>query len=418
MKEKIKKLFDNNTLHGKIMRAVFVLIIVAIICAIAYVIMKKTGFWEEINSMEKIREWVLSGGVFSFLIFILLQILQTTILQIPAIFVTIAGALIFGRWPAFIMSYIAVMIGSLIMFWIGRKAGRKFLNWLVGEETANKWIDRMSNGKYLFFLMMLFPLFPDDILCVVAGLTKMSFPFFFWTNILARGLGIACTVFFGSGAIIPFHGWGLIVWGILIVLVIILFYLSVKYKDKIDEIIKLMFKRKLKPANTVEDQEVLVNKQAVEDSKIEIEENKNVFHQLIENLQVSLKNPLTIRYYLANSVEFKQYRIKNASNIEEKRFYAGILMPKLVWIAEISTLRCYEMGFSFGEIVLDATASSRSKVDSIILIRMISNGVYRLPEESYSDFEGKFGGECENCNLSGLFEMYSNFRRTFGDLLQ
>lgn len=285
MKEKIKKLFDNNTLHGKIMRAVFVLIIVAIICAIAYVIMKKTGFWEEINSMEKIREWVLSGGVFSFLIFILLQILQTTILQIPAIFVTIAGALIFGRWPAFIMSYIAVMIGSLIMFWIGRKAGRKFLNWLVGEETANKWIDRMSNGKYLFFLMMLFPLFPDDILCVVAGLTKMSFPFFFWTNVLARGLGIACTVFFGSGAIIPFHGWGLIVWGILIVLVIILFYLSVKYKDKIDEIIKLMFKRKLKSANTVEDQEVLVNKQAVEDSKIEIEENKNV-----ENVEKDIEN--------------------------------------------------------------------------------------------------------------------------------
>ena len=292
MKEKIKKLFDNNTLHGKIMRAVFVLIIVAIICAIAYVIMKKTGFWEEINSMEKIREWVLSGGVFSFLIFILLQILQTTILQIPAIFVTIAGALIFGRWPAFIMSYIAVMIGSLIMFWIGRKAGRKFLNWLVGEETANKWIDRMSNGKYLFFLMMLFPLFPDDILCVVAGLTKMSFPFFFWTNILARGLGIACTVFFGSGAIIPFHGWGLIVWGILIILVIILFYLSVKYKDKIDEIIKLMFKRKLKPANTVEDQEVLVNKQAVEDSKIEIEENKNIenVEKDIENTEKTQKN--------------------------------------------------------------------------------------------------------------------------------
>ncbi|HIU06467.1 MAG TPA: TVP38/TMEM64 family protein [Candidatus Onthoplasma faecigallinarum] len=292
MKEKIKKLFDNNTLHGKIMRAVFVMIIVAIICAIAYVIMKKTGFWEEINSMEKIREWVLSGGVFSFLIFILLQILQTTILQIPAIFVTIAGALIFGRWPAFIMSYIAVMIGSLIMFWIGRKAGRKFLNWLVGEDTANKWIDRMSNGKYLFFLMMLFPLFPDDILCVVAGLTKMSFPFFFWTNILARGLGIACTVFFGSGAIIPFHGWGLIVWGILIVLVIILFYLSVKYKDKIDEIIKLMFKRKLKPANTVEDQEVLVNKQAVEDGKIEIEENKNIenVEKDIENTEKTQKN--------------------------------------------------------------------------------------------------------------------------------
>lgn len=91
--------------------------------------------------------------------------------------------------------------------------------------------------------MMLFPMFPDDILCVVAGLTNMSFSFFFWTNILARGVGIACTVFFGSGAIIPFHGWGLIVWAIIIVVIAILFYLSVRYKSKIDDIIKLLFKR-------------------------------------------------------------------------------------------------------------------------------------------------------------------------------
>lgn len=148
------------------------------------------------------------------------------------------------------------------------------------------------------------------------------------------------------------------------------------------------------------------------------EENKSVFYQLLESLEVSQKNPITIRYYLANSVELKQYRIKNANDMEEKRFYASTLMPKLVWVAEVSTLKCYEMGFSFGEIVLDATASSRSKVDSIILIRMLSNGVYRLPEESYSDFEEKFGGEYENCNLSGLFEIYSNFRQPFENLLQ
>jgi uncharacterized membrane protein YdjX (TVP38/TMEM64 family) len=176
--------------------------------------------------------------MFSFVVFVLLQILQTTILQIPAIFVTIAGTLVFGRWTAFILSFIAVMIGSVIMFWIGRKAGRKFLNWLADEDCADKWINKMSQGKYLFFLMMLFPLFPDDILCVVAGLTDMSFKFFLITNLIARGIGIGCTVFFGSGSIISFSGWGLIVWGIVILLVLSLFYLSVKYQNKIDEIFK------------------------------------------------------------------------------------------------------------------------------------------------------------------------------------
>ena len=175
MKDKIKKLFDTKTTHGKIMRASLFVLILVIIFVVAYFILKATGAWEKVNSIDKIRDIVQSGGMFSFLIFIIFQILQTTILQIPAIFVTVAGAVIFGRWPAFIMSYIAVMIGSLIMFWVGRKAGRKFLNWMIGKDSSEKWIDRMSKGKYLFFLMMLFPMFPDDILCVVAGLTNMSF---------------------------------------------------------------------------------------------------------------------------------------------------------------------------------------------------------------------------------------------------
>ncbi len=237
MKEKLKKLFDTNTTHGKIMRmGVFVFFLVLLIFAI-FLVLKMTGLWEKVNSMEKIRAIVESGGVFSFLIFILLQILQTTVLQIPAFFVTVAGALIFGPWQAFFMSYIAIMIGSIIIFYVGRKAGRKFLNWIVGKESAEKWIDRMSNGKYLFFLMMIFPMFPDDILCVVAGLTNMSFSFFLWTNVIARGIGVACTVFFGSGAVIPFHGWGLAVWAGLIVVVVILFYVSIVYKDKIDDVL-------------------------------------------------------------------------------------------------------------------------------------------------------------------------------------
>ena len=136
------------------------------------------------------------------------------------------------------------MIGSIIMFWVGRKAGRKFLNWLIGAQEADVWVERMSRGKYLFFLMMLFPMFPDDILCVVAGMTKMSFKYFFWTNIIARGVGIACTVFFGSGSVIPFHGWGLVVWGVLILVVGALFYLSVKYQNKLDQLAKRIFKRK------------------------------------------------------------------------------------------------------------------------------------------------------------------------------
>ena len=136
MREKIKKLFNTSTTHGKIMRGVLVFLVIATICLIGYFVLKVTGLWDKVNSMDKIRKLVKSGGVYSFLIFILLQILQTTVLQIPAMFVTIAGALIFGNWQTFLMSYISIMIGSIIMFWIGRKAGRRFLNWMVGKDSS------------------------------------------------------------------------------------------------------------------------------------------------------------------------------------------------------------------------------------------------------------------------------------------
>ncbi|MBQ9795762.1 MAG: TVP38/TMEM64 family protein [Clostridia bacterium] len=219
MEDKKPIIKTKKTAQTKILRLFLTVTILFAVFIGAYMLIKTTGIWEKINSIEKLKAIVESGGMFSFIIFVVLQILQTTVLQIPAIFVTIAVTLVFGKWTAFILSYTAVMIGSIIMFWVGRKAGRRFLNWLVGKEEGDKWIKKMSNGKYLFFLMMLFPMFPDDILCVVAGLTNMSFGFFLVTNLIARGIGIACTVFFGCGAIIPFLGWGLFVWGVIILII-------------------------------------------------------------------------------------------------------------------------------------------------------------------------------------------------------
>ena len=247
MKQKEKnKTSNKKTTHAKMLRLFLVFAVLFVVFILFYIILKTTGIWEKVNSIEKLKKIVESGGVFSFVVFAILQILQTTILQIPSIFVTIAGTLVFGRWTAFILSFISVMIGSVIMFWFGRKAGRKFLNWIAGKDDADKWVDRMSHGKYLFFLMMLFPLFPDDILCVVAGVTNMSFGFFLTTNLIARSIGIACTVFLGSGSVIPFSGWGLIVWGVIILVVAILFYLSVKYQNKIDETLKQFISKKEK----------------------------------------------------------------------------------------------------------------------------------------------------------------------------
>lgn len=233
VQNKIKK----HTVWTTIFRAFVFLSAFVGLGYVVCLIFKHLGLWQKINSIEKLRKVVECGGVFSSLLFMLFQFLQTTFLQIPSIIVTMAGVLIFPKWKAFLLSYIAIMLGSLFNFWLGRKAGRKFLYWIAGETSAEKWIKIISECKYVFFLMMVFPMFPDDILCVVAGITNMSFTFFFVTNVLCRAVGIGCTVLFGSGAVIPFAGWGLVVWVIIAVALAVLFYMSVKYQSKIDEII-------------------------------------------------------------------------------------------------------------------------------------------------------------------------------------
>lgn len=246
---KIKKQ-STHTKGKTIFRGLVFFVCLVLIVAVVVCLLKCTGVWGKINSVAKLRQIVERGGAFSSIVFMFLQFLQTTVLQIPAILVTITGVLIFEKWKAFLLSFVAIMLGSLFNFWLGRKAGRKFLHWIAGEQATEKWINIISEGKYVFFLMLLFPMFPDDILCVVAGLTNMSWGFFFWSNVICRSIGIGCTVLFGSGSIIPFAGWGWVVWILLAVCMAVLFYLSVKYQNKIDDWLKKISKKlKNKPEN-------------------------------------------------------------------------------------------------------------------------------------------------------------------------
>ena len=229
------KVLDNTSLKGKIIRLIIVVLVFALLIGGAYLALKLTGTLDRFDSPEEIRDFILSGGNLSVLIFMLLQFLQVTFIPLPSFVTTVAGALIFGPLNSFIMSFIAIMLGSVFAFWLGRKFGKGLLSWIAGKEDAEKWSRKLTNGKYLYFLMMLFPVFPDDVLCMAAGVTNMSFKFFFFTNLITRPIAIFCTCFLGSGELIPFSGYGLIVWPILIVLLITACILSFKYQNKIEE---------------------------------------------------------------------------------------------------------------------------------------------------------------------------------------
>lgn len=225
--------------------------LLAIILAI-YLPLKLSGTLDKISTAEDLKELILSGGVYSYLIFFVIQFLQVCLLPIPAFATTVAGALVFGPWIACLISFISIMLASIFCFFMGRKVGRKLVVWVAGESDTKKWEQKLEKGKYVFFLMMLFPVFPDDILCLVVGATtSISYKFFIITNLITRPIAIVSTCFIGSGYLIPFSGWGIPVWIALILICALVFYLSIKFEPQIEKfILKLSMKLGKKKENT------------------------------------------------------------------------------------------------------------------------------------------------------------------------
>ena len=231
----------------KFMRTIIVLSITGIITLIIYALLENFGLLSHFSSLDSIRTFILSAGVWSYVVFFFLQFFQVTFLPVPSMLTTLAGALIFGPVGAFLVSAAGIILGSIVAFFIGRKFGVKLINWIAGPHDAAKFRGRMSRCKYLFCLMLLFPFSPDDLLCLIAGTTTMSFRFFIVSVAVFRTISICLLCFFGSGAIIPFTAWSIPIWAVLVIAMGVLFVLSIKYPQKIEDgLVKILNKLKTK----------------------------------------------------------------------------------------------------------------------------------------------------------------------------
>lgn len=175
-------------LSRKIINAISIVGILATIVVTIYFI--KLGVFKDINALRG-----LVGGsiILGPIIFILIQIIQVVIPIIPGGISCAAGVLIFGPFVGFIYNYVGIAIGSIIIFLLGRNYGKPFILSLISDKTYNKyigWLDNEKRFERLFTLAIFFPVAPDDALCLMAGLTKMSVKKFTLIIILAKPASI------------------------------------------------------------------------------------------------------------------------------------------------------------------------------------------------------------------------------------
>ncbi len=200
--------------------------------AVCYALLA-TGFFEVIRDEDLLEDYLARSGSWMGFVFTMLQFLQVVVLPIPSAVTVVAGTALFGPLKGSLLSLLGIVIGSLVAFLVGRYAGLRVVSWLVGKETLDKWLKKIKGkDKLLLTAMFLLPVFPDDVLCFVAGLSSMSLPYFLAVIAVSRVLAIFSTSY--SITLIPFDTWwGLLIWGILIAAVVVLFIVLYKKSDAI-----------------------------------------------------------------------------------------------------------------------------------------------------------------------------------------
>ena len=227
----------------KLQRIAIVALFIMLFILFVILLLKVCGLWEKLNSVAKFKNFILSLGFYGRSAFVFFQFLQVTFIPIPSPILIIAGSIIYGPLQAGLLSLSGILLGSALAFFLGKVFGQKIVKFMVGGDAQKKWTKFLNNCKFSFVLMMLLPCFPDDILCLVAGLTDMSWTFFMVTQFITRPIGIFSVSVFSSGNLIPYQGWGLIVWAVIFIFAFFLIYLSNKYSQNIEDFLKSIFPR-------------------------------------------------------------------------------------------------------------------------------------------------------------------------------
>lgn len=205
-----------------------------------------TGVSAMLADAQNLKDFIDRTGVWGPLIFILIQFAQVTLVPIPSTVTVIAGTMVFDMVEVVIYSTIGMILGSMLAFTLGKVFGIRLVVWLVGEKAFNKY-QKIIKGrdKTMLFMMFLLPVFPDDLLCLIAGITTMNYTTFFVMQIISRPIGI-CLSSLGGEMLkaIPFTGWYLALWAFVLLLVVAMFIFVWKYSGKIeDKIVQTLIKR-------------------------------------------------------------------------------------------------------------------------------------------------------------------------------
>ena len=134
-----------------------------------------------------LRTWIETTDAAAPVVFVLLQAGQVVFAPIPGQVLGTVGGYLFGSVLGTVYSMLGVTIGSVIVFVASRRYGRPFVARVLTDDALTR-VDAFVDayGAPGLFVAFLLPTFPDDAICLVAGLTPIRFRTFLVLLLVGR----------------------------------------------------------------------------------------------------------------------------------------------------------------------------------------------------------------------------------------
>ena len=140
-----------------------------------------------VSEPEQFRVWVDGHGIWGRVVFTAMVFFQVVVALIPGEPFEIVAGYAFGAVEGTILCMLGATLGSICVFLLVRKYGKRVVGLFFKEEQLEKLTFLKSSAKreLLFMIIFIIPGTPKDLLCYFAGMTDM--PFTAWLLICSLG---------------------------------------------------------------------------------------------------------------------------------------------------------------------------------------------------------------------------------------
>ena len=194
------------------MKKIFAPVLIIITLVLFWVFRQPTlGLLSWISDREAVVATMQQFGILGPVVLFILLVLQVFLAFIPGQALMIACSYLYGFWGGMFIAWISLVAGGEAAFMLARRYGRPFAERWISPEILARW-DKTAAGQGVGFYAMslVLPIFPNDAMCYVGGLAKISPRRFLFANMLGRGTACLLTSLIGAfGSQIPTWGWAL-----------------------------------------------------------------------------------------------------------------------------------------------------------------------------------------------------------------